>query len=378
MREAAASAPARVPFGSLDEDYRKRRDAIDSAISRVLAGGRFILGEEVAAFERELAVDLRVSRAVGCASGTDAIALALVAAGAQPEDEVLLPANACVPVIAGVRLAGARPRLADVDRDTLTLGRADAERAAAPRVRFLLAVHLYGGLADVEGLGAFARETGRILVEDCAQSLGASADGRKAGSFGTVAAFSFYPTKNLGAYGDAGAVATDDRELAGSIERLRQYGWSRRDYSEVEGRNSRMDELQAAVLRTKLPLLESDNARRREIAKRYDDAFAELPLAVLRRRPGSLPAPHLYPVRTPARDALARHLSSRGIETAIHYPVPLHLQPAYAFLGHRRGDFPVSEDACQTILSLPMYPTLSDAQVEAVVSGVAEFFETEK
>ncbi|HEY3171051.1 MAG TPA: DegT/DnrJ/EryC1/StrS family aminotransferase [Thermoanaerobaculia bacterium] len=378
MRETAASAPARVPFGSLDDDYRKRRGAIDSAISRVLAGGRFILGEEVAAFERELALSLGVARVVGCASGTDAIALALLAAGAGPDDEVLLPANACVPVAAGVRLAGAKPRLADVDRDTLTLGRPEAERAAAPRVRFLLAVHLYGGLADVEGLRALARETGRIFVEDCAQSLGASINGAKAGSFGTVAAFSFYPTKNLGAYGDAGGVATDDRQLAGRIERLRQYGWSRRDFSEVEGRNSRMDELQAAVLRAKLPLLESDNARRREIAKRYDDAFAGLPLTLLGRRAGSIPAPHLYTVRTTGRDALGRYLSSRGVETAIHYPVPLHLQPAYAFLGHRRGDFPVSEEACETVLSLPMYPTLSDAQVDAVVSGVREFFENEK
>jgi dTDP-4-amino-4,6-dideoxygalactose transaminase len=245
-------------------------------------------------------------------------------------------------------------------------------------VRFLLAVHLYGGLADVEGLRALARETGRIFVEDCAQSLGASINGAKAGSFGTVAAFSFYPTKNLGAYGDAGGVATDDRQLAGRIERLRQYGWSRRDFSEVEGRNSRMDELQAAVLRAKLPLLESDNARRREIAKRYDDAFAGLPLTLLGRRAGSIPAPHLYTVRTTGRDALGRYLSSRGVETAIHYPVPLHLQPAYAFLGHRRGDFPVSEEACETVLSLPMYPTLSDAQVDAVVSGVREFFENEK
>ncbi len=375
MREPVAATPVRVPFGSLDHDYRKRRDAIDSAILRVLAGGRFILGEEVAAFERELALYVGVARTVGCASGTDAIALGLLAAGVRADDEVLLPANACVPVAAGVRLTGARPRLADVDSDTLTLGRAEAERAATPRVRFLLAVHLYGGVADVEGLRELARETGRILVDDCAQSLGASANGGKAGSFGAAAAFSFYPTKNLGAYGDAGAVATGDPELARRVERLRQYGWSRRDYSEVEGRNSRMDELQAAVLRAKLPLLEADNARRREIAKRYDDALASLPLAVLRRRPGSLPAPHLYPVRTLARDELARHLSSRGVETAIHYPVPLHLQPAYAFLGHRRGDFPVSEDACETVLSLPMYPTLSDAQLDVVVSGVREFFE---
>lgn len=375
MRDVAAPVSLRVPFGALDADYRERREAIDGAISRVLSRGRFILGEEVASFERELAADLGVARVVACASGTDAIALALLAAGAGPDDEVLIPANACVPVIAGVRLAGARPRLADVDSDTLTLGRAEAERALTPRVRFLLAVHLYGGLADVPGLAALALQIGGTLLEDCAQSLGAAAEGRKAGSLASAAAFSFYPTKNLGAYGDGGAVATDDTGIARRVERLRQYGWSRRDFSEVEGRNSRMDELQAAILRAKLPFLDEDNDRRREIAERYDEAFADLPVVRLRPREATTSAPHLYPVRTAARDMLARHLASRGVETAIHYPLPLHLQPAYGFLGHRRGDFPVAEEACETVLSLPLYPRMSDDQVEAVTSGVREFFE---
>ena len=375
MRDAAAPTSVRVPFGALDADYRERRGVVDVAISRVLARGRFILGEEVAAFERELAAGLGVARVVACASGTDAIALALLAAGATPDDEVLLPANVCVPVIAGVRLAGARPRLADVDPETLTLGRAGAERALSPRVRFVLAVHLYGGLADVPGLAALAQASGAMLLEDCAQSLGASADGRKAGSLAAAAAFSFYPTKNLGAYGDGGAVATDDPAIARRVESLRQYGWSRRDFSEVEGRNSRMDELQAAVLRAKLPFLEEDNARRREIGARYDAAFSGLPLQRLTVRPGTISAPHLYPVRTPARDRLMGHLASRGVETAIHYPLPLHLQPAYAFLGGRRGDFPVAEEACETVLSLPLYPRMSDEQVEAVTSGVRDFFE---
>lgn len=375
MRDAAAPVSVRVPFGALDADYRERREAIDAAISRVLSRGRFILGEEVAAFERELAAGLGVSRVVACASGTDAIALALSAAGATPDDEVLLPANVCVPVIAGVRLAGARPRLADVDPTTLTLGRAEAERALGPRVRFLLAVHLYGGLADVPGLAALALAHGATLIEDCAQSLGAAADGRKAGSFAVAAAFSFYPTKNLGAYGDGGAVATGDPALARRVESLRQYGWSRRDFSEVEGRNSRMDEIQAAVLRAKLPFLEEDNARRREIAARYDAAFSHLPLQRLAVRPGTISAPHLYPIRTPARDRLMGHLAARGVETSIHYPLPLHLQPAYAFLAGRRGDFPVAEEACETVLSLPLYPRMSDEQVEAVTSGVRDFFE---
>jgi len=375
LKGTATPARARVPFGALEEDYRRRREEIDAAVSRVLSRGRFILGQEVAAFERELAGALGVARAVACASGTDAIALALLAAGATPEDEVLLPANACVPVLAAVRLAGAKPRLTDVDRDTLTLGRAQAEGALTPRVRFLLPVHLYGGVADLDGLARLSGERGLTLLEDCAQSLGAALAGRRTGSIGKLAAFSFYPTKNLGAYGDGGAVATDDPALARKVELSRQYGWSRRDFSETEGRNSRMDELQAAILRAKLPSLEQDNARRREIGQYYDDAFRALPLALLRARPDSLPARHLYPVRTPRRDALCRHLEGRGIETAIHYPVPLHLQPAYAFLGHRKGDFPVSEEACETVLSLPLYPTLTGEQVESVARAVREFFE---
>lgn len=374
MTDTAAPAAVRVPFGALEADYRARRGPIDAAIARVLSRGRFILGVEVESFERELAAYLGVPDVVACASGTDAIAIALAAAGAGPDEEVLLPANACVPVIAGVRLAGARPRLADVDRATLTLSRAEAERELSSRVRYLLAVHLYGGLADVEGLRALARERGLVVIEDCAQSLGASAGETRAGALGTAAAFSFYPTKNLGAYGDAGAIATADEAIAARARRVRQYGWSRRDYSEVEGRNSRMDELQAAILRVKLPSLEADNERRRQITRRYDDAFQDLPLTLLRTRPGTTPAPHLYAVRTARRDELRGHLTARGIETAIHYPVPLHLQPAYAFLGSARGDFPVSEEASETVLSLPLYPTLSDDQVGAVVSTVAEFF----
>jgi dTDP-3-amino-3,4,6-trideoxy-alpha-D-glucose transaminase len=375
LTATAAPSSVRVPFGSLDLDYRSRRSEIDAAVSRVLSRGRFILGEEVEAFERDLAGYLGVPHVVACASGTDAIAIALEAAGVRPEDEVLLPANACVPVIAGVRLTGARPRLSDVDRETLTLSVADAERAVGPGVRFVLAVHLYGGLADVDGLRSLARKQNLVLVEDCAQSLGAERGGGRAGSFGATAAFSFYPTKNLGAYGDAGAVATPDRDTARRARLLRQYGWSRRDFAEIEGRNSRMDELQAAVLRAKLPFLDADNERRRAIAARYDEAFCNLPVALLERRAGTTWAPHLYPVRTPSRDGLRDHLSARGIETAIHYPVPLHRHPAYAFLGHQPGDFPVAEEASATVLSLPLYPTLTDAQVDAVTSGVRSFFE---
>ncbi len=369
-----ADVEVRVPFGALENDYLARRGAIDAAALRVFRSGRFILGSEVALFEAELARYLGVEFVVSCGNGTEAIALMLLAAGAGPNDEVLIPANVCVPVIAGVRLAGAKPRLADVDPETLTLDAACAERALTPRVRFLLPVHLYGGVADLSGLERLCAARGLTLLEDCAQSHGAALHGRKTGAFGRAASFSFYPTKNLGAYGDGGAVATANALLADRTRRLRQYGWTRRDFSESEGRNSRLDELQAAILRVKLFGLEEDNARRRRIARRYDDAFAGLPLERIADRDGSVPARHLYPVRTARRDEMRVHLSGCGVETAVHYPYPLHLQPAYAFLGHARGDFPVSERACETVLSLPIYPTLTDDQVETVVAAVQEFF----
>ena len=377
MKVASAPGGVRVPFGALENDYLARRQAIDAAAMRVFASGRFILGSEVSAFEAELAGYLEVGSVVACGNGTEAIALMLLAAGATPADEVLIPANVCVPVLSGVRLAGAIPRLADVDEETLTLDAASAERALTltPKVRFLLPVHLYGGVADCAGLSGLAADRKLVLLEDCAQSHGAAWQGRKTGSFGRAASFSFYPTKNLGAYGDGGAVATSDDPLADRVRRLRQYGWSRRDVSEMEGRNSRLDELQAAILRCKLGSLEKENARRREIARRYDESFRDLPLRSLASRPGALPACHLYPVRTDRRDDLRLHLSARGVETGIHYPLPLHLQPAYSFLGYRKGDFPVSERACETLLSLPIYPALTQDQVDLVIAAVREFFE---
>jgi dTDP-4-amino-4,6-dideoxygalactose transaminase len=370
-----AALPIAVPFGTLAEDYRSRRSEIDAAIRRVLESGRFILGPEVEAFEREFAAAAGRRFAVACNSGTDALAIALTASGAAPGDEVLLPANACVPVIAAVRLSGALPRLADVDPETLTLDEASARAAITNETKLLLPVHLYGGPADLEGLARLAGERGLTLLEDCAQSHGASLSGRPTGTFGLSAAYSFYPTKNLGAYGDGGAVVTDDPDLAARARQVRQYGWTRRDVSEREGGNSRLDEIQAAILRVKLPRLAGENARRREIAVHYDDAFSSLPLRRLAIRPGGVSCRHIYPVRVAERDALREFLAGRGIETAIHYPLPLHLQPAYAFLGHHPGDFPVSEEAARSLLSLPIYPALTDEQVATVVAGVRAFFQ---
>ena len=375
MSPGAAGAAVRVPFGALAEDYRGKRAAIDAAVARVLGSGWFILGEEVQRFEEEFAAFLGVAHVVACANGTEAIALALAGAGARPGDEVVLPANTCTATLAGARMAGAKAVLADADPDTLTLDAAAADRAATAATRFFLPVHLYGGVADLDGLGDLAARRGATLVEDCAQSHGAAWKGRATGGFGRTAAFSFYPSKNLGAYGDGGAVATGDSDVARRLRELRQYGWSRRDFSEQEGWNSRLDELQAAILRVKLPFLERENGRRREIGDRYDEGLAGLPLKLLAARPGSLPARHLYPVRLSGREAFRDHLAARGVETGVHYPVPLHLHPAYAFLGHRKGDFPVAEAACDTVVSLPIHPALTDPQVEAVIAAARSFFE---
>ncbi len=374
---SSVAPPQRVAFGALREDYEGKRAAIDAAVARVLSSGWFILGDEVARFEEEFARFLGVEHVVACANGTEAIALALRAAGLQPGDEVLLPANTCGPTLAGARLAGAAPRLCDVDPETLTMDAAHAEVAWTPSLRFLLPVHLYGGVADCAGLLALAARHGAAVVEDCAQSHGASVSGRMTGGLGQAAAFSFYPTKNLGAYGDGGAVATRDAATAERVRELRQYGWTRRDFAEHEGWNSRLDEIQAAILRAKLATLAEENRRRREIAESYDAAFAGLPLRLLRTREHTVPSRHLYPVRVEAgrREKFQAHLASRGVETRVHYPVPLHLQPAYAFLGHRRGDFPVAETACDTVVSLPIYPSLSDAQASAVVEAVRGFFD---
>jgi dTDP-3-amino-3,4,6-trideoxy-alpha-D-glucose transaminase len=364
----------KVPFGNLAADYAARKDPIDRAVSRVLARGWFILGEEGRAFERELADYLGVSEVAACASGTEAIALSLAACGLGAGEEVLVPANTCVPTIAGVRQAGCRPRLMDARPRDLLCGVAEVEAAITPETRAFVVVNLYGGACDGEELARLAALRHLLMIEDCAQSHGSASGGKKTGTFGKAAAFSFYPTKNLGAYGDAGAVATSDPAVAERLRLLRNYGQTKRDFHVKEGWNSRMDELQAAILRAKLPRLDKENARRREIAARYDAAFADLPLEVLESAAGAEPVYHLYPVRLERRDELRQHLAEAGIETLIHYPIPIHLQPAYTFLGNREGEFPVAEKAARSLLSLPIYPTLTDGEVNFVADHVREFF----
>jgi dTDP-4-amino-4,6-dideoxygalactose transaminase len=362
-----------VAFLDLAGDVRAWRAELDAAVERVLQRGQFILGEEVATFEEAFAAYCDVRCAVGVASGTDAITLALQAVGVGPGDEVLTVANTCIPTIVGIESTGARPVLVDVEQQTLTLDPALLEGALTSRTKAIVPVHLYGQCADLDPILVLAREHGLSVVEDCAQAHGARYRDRPAGSYGDAAAFSFYPTKNLGALGDGGAVVTDDPVLAERVRRLRNYGERERFEHVVRGRNSRLDELQAALLIAKLPHLDAWNQRRRELAALYDHVLSAAPLLLLpQEAPGRRHVYHLYVVRSPVRDELRKALAQRGIGTAVHYPTPVHLQPAYRDLAIGTGSLEISTHAAAEILSLPLHPGLTDEQVLEVAGAVVE------
>lgn len=347
---------------------------IRAAIDRVLARGWFILGCELKTFELEFAAYLGVRHVVGVGSGTDAIHLALRAAGITHGDEVITAANTCVPTVAAIACAGARPALADADPATLTLDAADLARRITPRTKAVVPVHLYGHPCDMDPILNVAHDHGITVVEDCAQAHGACYRGARCGTFGDVAAFSFYPTKNLGALGDAGAVATNDAAIAERLRLLRNYGERERYHHSIQGVNSRLDEVQAAILLAKLPRLDAWNAARRNRAQRYNELLAGLPLALPREANWAMSNFHIYAVRTPQRDALQSHLRERGIGTLLHYPVPIHSQDAYRELGYRKGDFPIAELACAETLSLPLYPELPLEAVREVADAVHAYF----
>lgn len=360
-----------IPVFDLARQIASIRDEIDAAIAEVVRSGWFILGRRVEAFEREFAEYLGVPAAVGVGNGTEAISIALRAVGVGPGDEVISVANAGVPPIAAIEAIGARPVLVDVEPEYQTLDPSQVERAITPRTRAILAVHLYGGAADLEALADLARRRGLRLIEDCAQAHGATFQGRRVGSFGDAACFSFYPTKNLGALGDAGAVVSRDPAVAERARLLRVYGWRQQYVSELKGINSRLDEIQAAVLSVKLRYLDQWNAARRRLAERYTARLRGVQTP--RVRPGAEHVYHLYVVRTPRRDALRAFLAERGVGTGLHYALPTHLQPAYRDLGHKAGSLPVTEQQAAEVLSLPLYPELTPAEVDLVIDLVNEF-----
>lgn len=343
-------------------------------VTRVLDSHWFILGAELAAFEREFAEYCGVPHCVGLANGTDALELGLRALGLNAGDEVILAANAGFYGSTAVRQIGADPLYVDVDANTLTMTGKQLENALSARTKAVIVTHLYGQLApDIESIVTVASKAGLPVVEDCAQAHGAIRNAKRAGSFGTIGCFSFYPTKNLGAIGDGGAVTTNDPSIADRLKSLRQYGWSQKYHVALKGGcNSRLDELQAAILRLKLPRLDAWNAERREIARRYNAAFCNLPVQCPSSS-GEDYVAHLYVLQVGMRDAFREHLKSMRITTDIHYPMADHLQSAYP-VNPRQVPLPVCEQACQRVVSLPCYPGLEPDKVERIIKAVQGYF----
>jgi dTDP-4-amino-4,6-dideoxygalactose transaminase len=371
----------------LGRQYAQLREEILAALERVCSAQHFILGAEVEALEHELAAFSGTTDAVGCASGTDALWLALAAVGVQPGDTVITTAFSFFASVSAIVRAGARPVLLDVDPDTLNLDPAQVQaylRAGrSTRLRALLPVHLFGQCADMDALDHLAGEFQVPIVEDAAQAIGAAWRDRRAGSLGAAAAFSFYPTKNLSAYGDAGLVTTNNPDFAAHMRRLRNHGSPRRYLHEELGWNSRLDAIQAAVLRVKLPHLEDWNRKRRARAATYDRLLTQSgllsttgdpPVRVLAITPHAHHVYHQYVIRAQRRDDLRQFLADRKIGSQIYYPIPLHLQPALAYLGYGEGDLPESERAAREVLALPMFPELTDDEQQWVVESIVEFY----
>jgi len=397
---------ADVPTLDLKRQYATIQAEIRVAIERVCASQQFVLGPEVEALEAEVAAYVSVKHAVGCASGTDALWLALAAAGLGPGDRVITTPFSFFASASSIVRAGALPVFVDIDPETLNLDdrqvRTAVEREArnkATKVKALLPVHLYGQCADMTAFQTLAAEHGLALIEDAAQAIGAKWDTKPAGSVGVAAAFSFYPTKNLSAYGDAGMVTTNDPNVADHMRRLRNHGSPERYLHTEYGWNARMDAIQAAVLRVKLNHIDDWNVRRRNHAQAYthllqkaglitQDTSAKAPETTTANPPKSSACPvqvlttshhafhifHQYVIRSERRDELRTFLKSRGIGSEVYYPIPLHLQPVFAYLGYKEGDLPESERAAKEVLALPMFPELTQEEIEAVVGAIADFY----
>jgi dTDP-4-amino-4,6-dideoxygalactose transaminase len=366
-----------VPFVDLKAQYRAIKAEVDEAIQRVLDTSAFVLGREVEAFERAFAEYVGARECVGVGNGTAAIQLALTACGVGPGDEVIVPANTFFATAEAVSTAGAVPVFVDADPDSYTIDVNKIEAAVTERTRAVLPVHLYGQPADLDPVFEIAARHNLSVIEDAAQAHGALYRGRRVGALGRVGCFSFYPGKNLGAYGEGGAVVTDDSEVARRVRLLRDHGSERKYRHEIVGYNSRLEGIQGAVLAVKLAHLDRWNELRRAHAARYAELLDGLDragtLALPRESEYARHVYHLFVVQTDARDRLQTHLSAAGVQTGIHYPVPVHLQPAYAALGHRPGDFPEAEAQSRRVLSLPMFAELTGEQIARVVEAVGSF-----
>jgi dTDP-4-amino-4,6-dideoxygalactose transaminase len=375
----AGTLGAGVPLCDLQAQYRTIQSQIEEAVARVLWSGQMILGPEVEALEEEIARYCGAGHAIGCGSGTDALLLALQALEIGPGDEVILPPFTFFATAGAVCRIGARPVFADIDPATYNLDPLQMENKITDRTRAIIAVHLYGQCADMEPLWHIAERHGLAIIEDAAQAFGAEYQGKRAGTLGAIGCFSFYPSKNLGAYGDAGMVVTNDSDWAERLACLRVHGMSPKYYHKYIGWNARLDALQAAILRVKLPCVDRWTEARQEAARHYDTLIEDHHLSQFLERPVIRPKrrhvfqQYVVRVAQGQRDALVRHLHAEKIGCEIYYPVPLHLQECMAYLGGAEGDFPASEEACRCVLALPMFPELTLDQQERVIQSCAAF-----
>jgi dTDP-4-amino-4,6-dideoxygalactose transaminase len=360
----------KVPYLDLRAQYQSIKPEIDGAIARVLDSGQFVLGSEVAEFEREFAGYCGASDCIGLNSGTSALHLALLAAGVGPDDEVVTVPFTFVASVAAISYTGARPVLVDIDPQSFTMDVSAIEAAITPRTKAILVVHLYGQPADMDPIMEIGRRRGLVVIEDAAQAHGAKYKGRPVGSIGDMACFSFYPGKNLGAYGEGGAVTTSNLEYARSIRMLRDWGQDAKYHHVLRGFNYRMEAFQGAILRVKLRHLERWTEARRALARKYDELLRDSGVERPKEMSWARHVYHVYTLRSRDRDGLRAALQEDGIQTGVHYPVPVHLQPAYADLGYGRGAFPRSETAANQVLSIPLYPELSPAAVAEVAVAV--------
>lgn len=362
---------SQIPLMDMAAQYRSIRSEVDEAVRSVLESGHFILGPNVSRFEEEVASYLGVGHSVGVASGTDALVLALRALGIGPGDEVIVPAFTFFATVEAVMLAGATPVLVDIEPETygLEIGRI-ADRIT-DRTKAVIPVHLYGHPANIEALIEQTRDHGITVIEDNAQAFGAESRLRKTGSLGHIGCLSFFPSKNLGACGDGGMVVTNDAEIADRVRMLRTHGWRKKYHPEILGYNSRLDELQAAILRVKLPHIDAWNDRRRSLAHRYDQLLRDI-VSIPREAAGAKHVYHLYVIRVGDRRRVQKHLQEQGIATAVYYPIPLHLTEPLQFLGHGIGEFPVAERASREVLAVPLYPEMTDQQIHEVAGALRQ------
>jgi dTDP-4-amino-4,6-dideoxygalactose transaminase len=359
-----------VPFVDLKTQYHSIKQEIDTAVLSVLESTQFVLGKEVAAFEELFESYTQTSHVMGVNTGTSALHLSLLAAGIKRGDEVITTPFTFIATVSAIDYTGATPVFVDIDPATFTIDPAKIEAAITPRTKAILPVHLYGQPADMDPIMAIAKRHGLVVIEDAAQAHGAEYKGRRVGSIGDLGCFSFYPGKNLGAYGEGGAVTTNSPELAHTVRMLRDWGAERRYYHDLKGFNYRLEGVQGAVLKVKMKYIEGWTEARHAVAARYDEALAETGLRTPVAAPDRRHVYHIYAIRDAQRDALQTFLHDHHISTGIHYPIPVHLQRAFAELGHKEGDFPHSEAASREVLSIPMYPELPTDQQDIVISAL--------